>query len=241
MKDVEPIKNIDAVCIVGKIEPPLSQDELDILAKGPKFCIATKLSNEQMEISLAEHKQKRIWENMNNDTSEIVEESELPEKEKLEEIEAKNRRIYDFDNKTLSMANLRVTDTRFSRRTILTENRDKKLEAQENLRRATIMNELQEYKYENCDDKGRLSETNITKNQERAIKSLQKRVELGDAFITTTDKSSKMAIIEMKEYIRMGEVHTKNDRTIDEEEFYVIIPSFGSTSLKLVRHMGTEM
>ena len=52
--------------------------------------------------------------------------------------------------------------------------------------------------------------------------TLQKLAEHSDVFITTTDKSSKMAIIEMKEYIRMGEVHTKNDRTIDEEELYMI-------------------
>ena len=37
LKNVETINNIDAVCIVVKIDPPLSQDEIDVLAKGPKF------------------------------------------------------------------------------------------------------------------------------------------------------------------------------------------------------------
>ena len=69
-------------------------------------------------MSLAENKQKRIWENMNNldketeldeidKTYKIIKQqydpnpdiSETSENKKLEEIEAMRRRTYDFNNK----------------------------------------------------------------------------------------------------------------------------------------------
>ena len=77
------------------------------------------------------------------------------EDESLEELEARMRRVYDFDKNEINLANLRVTDLKFNRRTILPENRNKKIEAQENLRNNNAMRTFQEYKFEYCNDKGK--------------------------------------------------------------------------------------
>ena len=94
---------------------------------------------------------------------------------------------------------MRVTDTKFNRRTILPGNRNKNIEAQENLRKENAMKTFQEYNYEYCNDKGKALQKNITKNQELRIKTLKKRVENGEIYISQTDKSGKLAVIQMEE------------------------------------------
>ena len=49
---------------------------------------------------------------------------------------------------------------------------------------------------------------------------MTKTVEQGEIYITQTDKSWKLAVIQMEEYVKMGEVHTKNDKVITEDELY---------------------
>ena len=73
-----------------------------------------------MEVSLGENKVKRIWNDMSekyvleDDDSDNDNEEETPE-----ELDARMRRVYDFDKNEINMGNLRVTDTKFNRRTIL--------------------------------------------------------------------------------------------------------------------------
>ena len=70
-----------------------------------------------MEIALAENKVKRIW----NDMKQAYEEDDQNDKEEtesMEELEARMRRVYNFDKNEINLANLRVTDSKFNRRTI---------------------------------------------------------------------------------------------------------------------------
>ena len=53
-----------------------------------------------------------------------------------------------IDKNELNLGNLRVTDTKFNRRTILPENRNKRIEAQESLRKENTMRAFQNYKFE---------------------------------------------------------------------------------------------
>ena len=136
---------------MGDIQPPLTENEIEALALGPKFCLTPDLSNEAMEVALAENKVKRIWNDMTQKyISEDDEQNDDNEEETSEELDARMRRVYDFDRNEINMGNLRVTDTIFHRRTILPENRNKRIEAQENLRKENAMRTFQEYKYDHC-------------------------------------------------------------------------------------------
>ena len=83
-----------------------------------------------MEVALAENKVKRIWNDMMQKyVCEEDEQNDNDENESSEELDARMRRVYDFDRNEINMGNLRVTDTKFNRRTILPENRNKRIEA----------------------------------------------------------------------------------------------------------------
>ena len=223
LQHVPKIDPLDCFTTVGNIQPPLTNDQVEALALGPNFCLTPDLPNEPMEVSLGENKVKRIWNDMSekyvfeDDDSDNDNEEETPE-----ELDARMRRVYDFDKNEINMGNLRVTDTKFNRRTILPENRNKRIEAQENIRKENTMRTFQNYKLDKCDAKGKVLNKNITKNAERGLKSLKKRVTEGTIYISRTDKSGKIAVITMEEYIRMGEVHTKDDKVITEKELHKI-------------------
>ena len=55
---------------------------------------------------------------------------------------------------------------------------------------------------------------NFSKSEMRGFKSLMKRVSDGELILTTTDKSSRMAVLTKEEYMRSGEVHTSKDTEI---------------------------
>ena len=164
LKNMPKVDLLESVTIVGDIQPPLTENEIEALALGPKFCLTPKLTNEEMEIALAENKVKRIWNDIKQKYVDD-EQSDEDEDESIEELDAKMRRVYDFDKNEINLGNLRVTDANFNRRTILPENRNKKIEAQENLRKENAMRTFQEYKYEYCNDKGKALEKNITKTK----------------------------------------------------------------------------
>ena len=64
LKHVPKIDPLDCFTTVGNIQPPLTNDEIEALALGPKFCLTPDLSDEAMEVALGENKVKRIWNDM---------------------------------------------------------------------------------------------------------------------------------------------------------------------------------
>ena len=64
LKHVPKIDPLDCFTTVGNIQPPLTNDEIEALALGPKFCLTPDLPDEAMEVALGENKVKRIWNDM---------------------------------------------------------------------------------------------------------------------------------------------------------------------------------
>ena len=67
---------------------------------------------------------------------------------------------------------------------------------------------------ENVSNKGQ----NLDKDSRDGIKSLKKQSKDGEIVIAETDKSGKFCVFSMEEYLKAGEVHTKNDKKVDEKE-----------------------
>ena len=54
------------------------------------------------------------------------------------------------------------------------------------------------------------------------LKSLKKRISGGEIIITTTDTSSRMAVVTREQYIKSGEVHTSKDEKLDWKKIQYI-------------------
>ena len=64
------------------------------------------------------------------------------------------------------------------------------------------------------DERG-VQESNLTPQEARGLKKLQKKVQEGSLVVVKTDKSGRFAIMSMDEYERAGKVHTEKDLPVD--------------------------
>ena len=92
-------------------------------------------------------------------------------------------------------------------------------EAELEMRREAHGRASEEYRRKNCDEKGN-TQSNLTKQELRGLKSLEERKEKGEIVITLTDKSTKFCIMKQEDYSKLGEEHTKKDREIPREEVH---------------------
>ena len=74
-----------------------------------------------------------------------------------------------------------------------------------------------EYIKENCQEDG-TQKSNLTPAQQRGIKKLRKRTKDGELLVVSTDKSGKLAVVSVENYIKMGELHTSKDKEVNEEK-----------------------
>ena len=66
------------------------------------------------------------------------------------------------------------------------------------------------------DEKG-VQESNLTAQEARGLRKLQKRIKEGTLVVVKTDKSGRFSIMSMVEYERAGRVHTEKDLEVDLE------------------------
>ena len=59
---------------------------------------------------------------------------------------------------------------------------------------------------------------NLNKVQKEALKSLSKRIKDGEIYITSTDKSSRFALLNCEQYLAAGEAHTSKDIEISWDQ-----------------------
>ena len=63
--------------------------------------------------------------------------------------------------------------------------------------------------------KGRkLEALNLPRAEQVGLDNLKRRVSKGELIITTTDKSSRLAILRKDQYVKAGEIHTKKDKCV---------------------------
>ena len=59
---------------------------------------------------------------------------------------------------------------------------------------------------------------NLSKYEQQGLRSLKKRISSGEIFITTTDKSGRMAVLTKEQYLDSGGMHTKKDQELGWNE-----------------------
>ena len=146
----------------------------------------------------------------------IVDEEQKIEFEEHEEmVEAKMRTVYDADEGTWSYSKKRVTDIKGNNMVIL-PGKCSNFQDEANLEmlRAEMRHCFKDYMKKNCNSKGD-QESNLTKGEKLGLKSLQKRFIEEEIIILPTDKSGHFGVMNLDNYLRAGEKHTKKDEVVN--------------------------
>ena len=226
----ENLKKPDVVCSAGEILE-ISENEKQVLALGPKFCVRKALSENDFEVELEECIAKIKWELMSQDEKdgEIISESDKnimsilsdDEREEVEEWEefqeASRRMVFQKEGGKFNYGRKRATDLKGNTMVVLPGQR-KKFQDEANLEmlRAEFKGCFKEYVRKHCNDRGE-QESNLTKGETVGLKSLKKRFKEGNIVILPTDKSGRFSIMSMDNYLKAGEIHTRKDEEVNME------------------------
>ena len=86
--------------------------------------------------------------------------------------------------------------------------------------------------------KGRKQIINLNKSLVGGVNSLSKRVRNGEIFITSTDKSSRFAILNRKQYLETGHSHTCKDKETNWAEIMYLQSQVNSHMWWLLNIVG---
>ena len=200
------------VKVIGQID--LTPEEEEILQLHPKFCIMDKLSRQEFECEQESALAKLRMETVKQEEYKEMTPSEVQE---AQEIDAKARQVFDAVDKKYDARRKRATDLKECARITLPKPLSTDQEALLEMRKNTQKRIFEEYMRKHVDKNG-TQETNLSQEQEKGLKSLQKKIHNGELIIIKTDKSSKFAVTNQQEYIRMGQEHTQGDIEIDRQE-----------------------
>ena len=206
--------------IVGEDSKLLSKDEVAVLMRGPKFTVRRALSKERFLIEMEKSYIKVRWAKRDEDEIEEDKEPETEEEERVRlagELEsARSRMVFNPDTGSVDFRKERCTDAKHNTRVILPGPLTQAQESELIMRRVEWEAVYEEYIREMCDEEG-VQESNLTREEERGLKSLKKRVADGSIVICATDKSSRFAIMTMAEYEEAGKKHTSKDEEVDDD------------------------
>ena len=209
----------------------VTDDEKDLLSLGPKFCVRNAMSEELFECEVEECIIKFRWDQMGEEIAEkeakneeeayknidlifTDEENEAIKKENEEARNmeyAKSRMIYDPVESKMNLSKRRATDQKNNSRVIFPrKSKNFENEAKLETLRTETRAEFKKFLDEKC-KKGGQQKSNLTKNQQKGLKSLTERVKNGEIVVVPTDKSGRFAIMSRKAYEAAGMVHVKND------------------------------
>ena len=147
----------------------------------------------------------------------------------MEYLEAEAREVFDVNGKVFDYGKKKSTDLTDNKEVTLPKPMDNHTECSLEVIKNKVMKAFRDYKTKNCDRKGN-QRTNLTSSEEQGLKSLQKRIQKGDIVALKTDKSGKMTICKMEDYIKMGLERTKNDKEISYEEVKSIQKRINNTT-----------
>jgi hypothetical protein len=204
--------------IVGENSELLSREEVAVLIRGPKFTVRRALSKERFLIEMEKSYIKVRWTKRDEDEEDKEPETDEEERVRLAgELEsAKSRMVFDPDTGNVDFRKERCTDAKHNTRVILPGPLTQAQESELIMRRVEWEAVYEEYIREMCDEEG-VQESNLTREEEKGLKSLKKRIADGSLVICATDKSSRFAIMTMTEYEEAGKKHTNKDEEVDND------------------------
>ena len=217
--DKEKFENLKTreIEIVKYGEVELDDDEKAAMRLHPKMALPRKLNEGFMSLAQDLCYTKIRWQVKKEEDQKEKKDRSAEDLEKEEVEEAKIRQIYDAQSREYDERKRRVTDMQECSRIFLPKPLKITQEAQIEMRRELHQKISEEYRQKFCDDKGR-QENNLTKEETRGLKKLEKRKQEGEIVVIMTDKSSKLCVMKRSDYLLLGEVHVGKDSVIGREE-----------------------
>ena len=137
-----------------------------------------------------------------------------------------------IQEKTFDQSKRRVTDLKECSEVFLPKARDEKIECKMEIIRNVIMKQFNAYKKKIKTEIERRNEkkgenyplekdqngNNLSRNEVRGLKKLQKRVKDGEIAIIKKDKSGKSTAILKEDYLKMGKKSNAEDRKVSRKE-----------------------
>ena len=131
--------------------------------------------------------------------------------EEIERLEGQGCQVFEPEEQRFDLRKQRVTDMEDNARV----NLPKPLVPAEE---ATIEIRRNAYRKLEEDYKNGKQPSNLTKSQENGLKSLRKRIKDKSIIVMSTDKSKKLAVTSLEDYLKLGKIHTDKDREIAHRE-----------------------
>ena len=128
---------------------------------------------------------------------------------------------FDPLNKIYNDRKRRVTDLEECSRITLPRPLPTKHETWIEMRRGIHGNIYKEHRKDNCNKKGEQA-SNLTEEQQQGLKSLKTRIKNKEIVVLKTDKSGKLCVATMEDYIKMGQKHTNKDKLVYRREIQEI-------------------
>ena len=209
------------VKIIGDVE--LDEKELKVLKLHPKFAILPRLleggldveeelANSKLRMQVSKELEEKKNLSLSHSQTKLVMEKREEDRVLDIEIEARTRQVFDPVERTFDERRRRVTDLRECNRVTLPKPLPATEEAKIELRRDLHKNIFDKFRKENCDRKGE-QESNMTREEQEGLKSLQKKIREKKIIVIKTDKSSRFAVASEESYLRMGRVQSTLPRT----------------------------
>jgi hypothetical protein len=176
-------------------ETILTEDELAILKKGPKFTIRNVMDKEAFMAEVEKGLVKKMYSDIGKDVEAEVgteDDTDKVESKRIDDmvawIDEKSALIYDFESKTMDFGRSKATNWKRNKRIKLPKASSSLLEASMEIRRQAASKIYDECLKLLDDGVETVGMDNLTAGEKRGLKSLKKKVKDGNLLICQTDK-----------------------------------------------------
>ena len=220
------IYNIDKDAVPANVK--------EALKLHPKFAVVKPiiLAEVKTEIQKGFYKQRL---SMKNEEERILAgETE----EEAERNEINSHALVDDATKVINFNNLRVTDLPTNRQVGVPPLASNSVEVQMAGIEAELVQATCEYLKTKCDQKGVPKESNLSPELETGMKQAIEMQKNGNVVVTETDKSSRLCLDTLQEYVAMAEPHIRKDKVVTDKDVASIEKLMNCHSYQLCRIFG---
>ena len=181
----------------------------------------------------------------------IKDSKKLSERERIDRLqreftETKDRLVYNPFEKKVNFNRRKPTDYRFNKNVKLPGPMSSNKEFENEIKKREFLTAFHKYK-KIVNGKGKITIKplkkrrqiiNLEKRLVEGVQSLSEKVKNGEIFITSTDKSSRFALLNRKQYLESGSTHTSKDRRVDWNEIKYLQSQINSHMWWLLNIVG---
>ena len=184
------------------------------------------------EIQRGFYKQRLTMKN--EEERELLGESE----EEAEKRETNSHALVDEETNIINFNNLRPTDLPTNKQVGVPPLASNKVEIQMAAIEAELVQTTKDYIEKKCDRHGFPNESNLNVEQSKGIKELIEMTKKENVIVTESDKSSKLCLDSLPEYVAMAEPHISKDKVVTAKEVATFEKVMNGHSYQLCRIFG---